>query len=77
MKAVASFDGMTWPLGGERNREIEWRLRNDPEAVSRADQLVAASTLAAYRQLVMLPAKQRAYIIRNLRAAPTVFGVKP
>lgn len=67
--AYASFDEMCWPVPGERAGEVEWRLRYTPEALSRADQLLAASIISSYRQMVGDPETKRNAVIRQLRLA--------
>lgn len=68
-KSFASFDTMCWPLPGERCGDIEWKLRYTPGSLTRADQLVAASILSAYREMVAMPETRRRPILRRLREA--------
>jgi len=60
-----------WPRP-DRAGDIEWRLRYAPDAMTREDQLVAASVLAAYRCLVAHPAGTEA-ILRQLRVVRRVW----
>lgn len=58
---------MAWPSIGQRLQDAEWTLRyGDP---TREDILFAASILNAYHALVLKTAKDRAEIVRELRAA--------
>lgn len=68
------FGGMTWPAPCERISEIEWRLRNyEPDAsLSMEDRLVAASVIAAYRDLIYKPIARRNSIMRELRKGPNI-----
>lgn len=43
-----------WPTI-EAAGELEWKLRNDPDSMTRSDHLVAASVMAAYRHLRLDP----------------------
>ncbi len=62
------FDGMCWPRAGSRLDDLEWTLRyGDPEDVVKA-RMIAASVVAAYKALVLKTAKDRAYVVRELRA---------
>ena len=57
---------MTWPTIGQRLLDVEWALRyGEPTS---QDLLFAASILNAYRALVLKTAKDRAEIVRELRA---------
>lgn len=56
----------TWPDPTDPN-EVEWRLRHGH--ATRADTMVAASGLAAYRELVMATQARRNDVIRQIRAA--------
>lgn len=67
--AYASFDEMCWPVPGERAGEVEWCLRYAPDRLSRSDQLLAASIISAYRQMVGDPQTKRRAVIRQLRLA--------
>lgn len=67
--AYHHFDGMCWPLAGERSREIEWAIRHAPEMVTRNDLLAAASIISAYRQMIHDSERKRARVIRELRSA--------
>lgn len=59
-----SFDDMTWPNPSDP-RDVEWSLRyGNP---SRHQMLVAASFIAAYRQLVEDSATRRNSKIAGLR----------
>lgn len=61
--------GMTWPAPGERLSDIEWNLRYSPSSLSRADQLVLASVVAAYTQMIGDPVRKREKVVADIRAA--------
>lgn len=63
------FDGMCWPFPCVRVGDLEWKLRYSPESLTRADQLVAASVIAAYAEIVFNPIRVRNAIVRQLRQA--------
>lgn len=65
-----SFDGMCWPAPSERLGEIEWRARY--ATPTQADLLMMASVLAAYQELIVMPAKKRDRIIKELRKGPGI-----
>jgi len=72
-KFVARDGGDTWPTpmyceSGE-NSGLEWRLRYASDAQLVKDRFCAASVVAAYGALIMLPEKRRNEVIRDLRAA--------
>ncbi|MGL6351182.1 MAG: hypothetical protein ACRC2U_15335, partial [Aeromonas sp.] len=66
------FDGMCWPVPGDRMDELERSLRFAPDgaALSMSDRVVIASFLSAYRQLVVLPVRLRNARARELRKGP-------
>ena len=61
------FEGMCWPVPGERMNEIERTMRHSTP--SRTDCLVAASIISAYRQMVGDSEKQRRFNLRHIRSA--------
>lgn len=65
--AWAWFDNMTWPVPSDRVREAEHRLRIGE--ATRADILIAASVIAAYRQMILDPKRKRDAVVRRLREA--------
>lgn len=71
-EAYRHFEGMTWPVPGQRLDELEWLLRfADQSAVpAMSDRLVIASYLSAYRELVALPVRVREARVRELRKGP-------
>jgi hypothetical protein len=71
----AAFDDMTWPLANDAIGDVEWVLRYAPE-VSGTDRFIAASVLAAYRELVHCPRAKREAVIRRLRQAEREFPCK-
>lgn len=68
MKPYLFFEGMTWP-NPQHAGDLEWKLRYAEKHVTRGEQLTAASILAAYRELVDMPAKRRAKRIAGIRRA--------
>jgi len=67
--AYRRFDGMTWPDAmGDEIYELGWRLRYGGGELSREDQLLAASVVSAYRELVLCPAAKRRDVVRALCA---------
>ena len=63
----AAFNDMTWPRAGNYGGDVEWRLRHAREHVTPSDMVVAASILAAYRELVHCPERKRRLVVRALR----------
>ena len=60
------FDEMTWPNPDDPG-EVEYALRYG--SLKRSHELVAASFIAAYRQLVNLPRRERDERVAAIRAA--------
>ena len=78
--AYRHFEGMTWPVPGERLDELESALRFAERGAvfSMSDRMVIASFLSAYRELVALPARARDARVRELRKGPrTSYGTTP
>jgi hypothetical protein len=78
--AYRHFEGMTWPVPGERLDELESALRFAERGAvfSMSERLVIASFLSAYRELVALPARVRDARVRELRKGPrTSYGTTP
>lgn len=65
-------DGPCWPCPGEAMNELDWRLRHDNERLTRNDQVMAASIISAYRELIALPRVRREVIVRELRLGPNL-----
>lgn len=65
--AWAWFDGMTWPLPSDRLGEAEGNLRRGE--ATRADILLSASAIRAYRQMIADPKRKRDAVVRRLREA--------
>lgn len=61
-------DETVWPTAGEANGNLERRLRGYGP-LHESDNLVAASVLAAYRELVWATGKRRSEIVKQLRTA--------
>jgi hypothetical protein len=69
-KFVARDGGDTWPTPMYcDDGSLEWRLRYASDAQLVKDRFCAASVVAAYGALIMLPEKRRNEVIRDLRAA--------
>lgn len=62
------FDGMTWPNPMDPT-EIEWRLRYGHP--TREDILMAATFMAAYKELVFNTQERRNAKVRGIRKAMT------
>lgn len=63
------FDGMCWPCPGEdMSNVIRALVYGEPR---REDLLLAASVLQAYEQLISVPAKRRAELVREIRLGPS------
>lgn len=61
---LVEVGGTRWPPTDERADAVEWKLRHAPEQLTASDRMVAASILAAYRELLFKPAaKQRAVLL--------------
>lgn len=71
-EAYRHFEGMAWPVPGERLTELERLLRfaDGTTVLTMSDRLVIASYLSAYRELVALPGKLRDARVRELRKGP-------
>jgi len=71
-------DDMTFPNAhGTRISEVEWTLRHAPDQITRGDQLLAASVIAAYRELVIFKtAKERNYVCSAIKYTGAVTGGK-
>jgi len=69
-----NFDGMCWPVPCERLNEAEWCLRYQDKVrpLSMEDRLLAASVIAAYRDLVWSTNARRNAISRELRKGPGI-----
>jgi hypothetical protein len=71
----AAFDEMTWPTVGEEMGQVGWLLRysEEREAARGGEEerqkleLVAASVIEAYRELVWCPRSKREAVVRRLR----------
>lgn len=68
--AYRTFDGMVWPVPGERLRALEWTLRYGN--CSERDQLLAASVIAAYSQMVKDSATKRESVIAQIRKGSNI-----
>lgn len=60
-------NGTTWPVDVETDDEdsVEWKLRYNPNSLTRADQLGAAAILAAYNHLRRSPLAYKASTTTN------------
>jgi hypothetical protein len=66
------FDGMSWPYPGDELNDLEDLLRYGPDdlsdtSVTREQELLIASVLAAYRDLVWSTISKRNRVIKELR----------
>ena len=69
-----TFEGMCWPMPGERLTAIERVCRGYGRAgmdarLTHGDKMVIASVLSAYAQLVMGPTRGRAHKLAMIRQA--------
>ena len=69
-----NFNGMCWPVPGERLKKLEDALRYEPKTASldMKDRLLAASVIAAYRDLIWSTNAKRNEISRELRKGPGI-----
>lgn len=65
-----SFGGMCWPVPGEDMSQLAWRLSWAPDSITKEEKLVLAALIAAYRELILLPAMTRNERVRELRKGP-------
>lgn len=63
-----AFEDVTWPAPCEALGDLEWQLRYGK--LTRDQELVTASVVAAYTYLISLPEKRRRVVIRELRQGP-------
>ena len=64
MKYYVNFDDMCWPKPDDTGK-LEWALRyGNP---TRNQQMVVASIVAAYKELIHCAAAKRALVVRNIR----------
>lgn len=66
-RSSVAFSEMAWPRAGNYGGDVEWRLRHAREHVTPSDMVVAASIIAAYRNLVHCPERKRRLVVRALR----------
>lgn len=64
-----SFDGRCFCIPSEEMGDLEWRLRYQPSAVSRSDQLVLAGLISSYRALTSYSQKDRNYVFGKIKKA--------
>lgn len=80
---TAFFDGMSWPVTGLDLNNLEWRLRYAADGVALVDtpatrdRLTAASVVAAYRALLLLPRRELNKRVTQLRAAARLPDTSP
>ena len=70
------FDGMCWPVPCERLHSLEHSFRYQPRGAvySMEDRLLAASVIAAYKDLIQKPNIRRNAICKELRLGPGGFN---
>jgi len=61
------IDDMIWPKPCKKMEELQWRLRYAPQR-GRGDDLLAASIICAYIDLIGKTVKDREYIVRKIKA---------
>lgn len=62
-------DGTIWPLAGEEMRELEWKLRYAPEAITAAERYDIAGIINAYMQTANVTQKRRNSVFSALKQA--------
>jgi hypothetical protein len=69
-----NFNGMCWPVPGERLAELEDSLRYAPQTAGfdMKDRLLAASVIAAYCELIWSTNVKRNEVSRELRKGPSI-----
>jgi hypothetical protein len=69
-----NFKGMCWPVPGKQLEELEDALRYEPKTawLDMKDRLLAASVIAAYRDLVWSTNAKRNEVSRELRKGPGI-----
>jgi len=67
-----NFHGMCWPVPCDRLADLEDSLRYNPKVATftMEDRLLAASVIAAYKDLIWSTNKRRTIIARELRKGP-------
>jgi len=68
--AYRTFDGMVWPVPGDRLRNLEWTLRYG--ICDERDRFLAASVIAAYAQIIKDPSRKRESVIAQIKMGPNV-----
>ena len=63
------INDMIWPAPCERMDDVEWEMRHGTPRIE--DRLLAASIIAAYRQMIADPQKKRNLIVSELRKGPS------
>lgn len=71
----AAFDEMTWPRANRATGDVEWRIRHSHTPPTPEDLMVAASIIAAYRELVHCPRSKREAVIRRLREVESIAAI--
>lgn len=66
-KSSAHFGQMAWPRANDVNDEIQWKLRYQPETLTKSEQLIAASIITAYFSLIYKSQKNRNYVAGVLK----------
>lgn len=74
MRLYAKIGEMVWPCPGRELDDVEYSLRHGTP--TRSQLMVAASVMAAYRQMILDTAKKRAYVVRSLRVESLTEKVK-
>jgi len=68
MSRYVKIKDMVFPSVREDVREIAWKLTHSPKSLTRADELVAASVISAYCQMVSDTQKKRNMVCKALKA---------
>lgn len=75
---VRRDDGTVWSTPADHpDGGLEWRLRYATESQLVKDRFTAAGVVESYRALIMLPARRRNEVIRDLREAMEQMNASP
>jgi len=67
MNRYVQIEDMNWPDISTDTTDIAWKLNHSPDSLTREDQLVAASVICAYRQIVNDTQKKRNMVCKALK----------
>ena len=64
---VVIDDEVTWPQAGARLDSIVWKLSHTPHTLTRKDEVMAASIIVAYKELVHSTNHCFAYVSKQVK----------